>query len=168
MTFKEHGPVEQAAGGGDGGVEALKVSGLDEASVLRCERDQLVSFGKRGGERLLDEQIQSATGAGGQQRARGGEMMHGGHADAGGIDRETGVEKLFNRGEVRDAVLDTGGLPGGGVGVDDGDQFGLRQLAVDTQVIAAEGSGAHDGYARWAPFCHYLPAGFSTASRQRA
>ena len=77
-------------------------------------------------------------------------MVNGGDADAGGIQRETGGEQSFHRGEGGNAVFFSGCVRAGRVAIDDGCEFnrgtGRLHLAVDAEVVAAEGSGADDRY----------------------
>ncbi len=59
-----------------------------------------------------------------------------------------------------------------GVGVDEGDELderwvGLFELAIDAEMVAAEGAGADDGYAKRG-HGYFFGVGDSTASRQRA
>ena len=147
VRLEEHGAIELGAGGVDGGVETFEVADLDEAIVLPGEGDELIGLCEGGGEGFFDEDVE----AGGEQGRGGCGVMDGGDADAGGVDGEVGGEEGLDVGEGGDVVVGGGGVAGFGVGVDDGGQGdgGARgfKLAVDAEVVAAEGSGAEDGEA---------------------
>jgi hypothetical protein len=170
VGLEEHGPVEGGEGGGDGGVEALEMSNRKYAVALSREGDEVVGFGEGGGEGFFDEDVD----VGEEELFRDGGVVDGGDADGGGVDGGWRGEELLDGGEGRDVVGSGVGLAARGVGVDDGgelEEVGVSglQLAVDAEVIAAEGAGADDGDAKWG-HGGYLAVGVgdSTASRQRA
>ena len=84
-------------------------------------------------------------------------MMHGGDGDRGGVEMKTGGQEIVHGREDGDCVLGRGfggagliRLDGGGEG--DGQagsgEFRCLQLAVDAQVVLAEGSGPGNGNAQ--------------------
>lgn|GEM_PF-3152811 len=98
-------------------------------------------------------------------------MMHGGDGDAGGVKMKISGEERFRRCEDGDGVL-RGNFSGASrVGLKRGDQCdglasGLK-LAIDTKMVAPEGTRAGYGDSRDGT-ADYLPAPFpSTAVRQR-
>ena len=98
--------------------------------------------------------------------------MDGRDADGGRIERACG-QGYFDRRECGDGELLRGLGCDGGVSVHDGGELDglacLLEFAVDTEVVAAKGSGSDDGYAEWLGEGHYfLSTGLSTAVRQRA
>jgi len=100
--------------------------------------------------------------------------MDGGDADAGGVEAEVRRQQRVD-GRVAGDGESLGGLSEVGIaGVDDGDKLdevwmrGL-ELAVDAEVVAAEGTGPDDGYASGRQGYFFVSeVGDSTASRQRA
>jgi hypothetical protein len=150
MHLKEHGAVEQRAHGTHGGVEALEVSGLDDARVLAGEADDLVSFGEAGGEGLLDEQVDPGT----QQQFSAVGVLDGWDAEGGSVDAEFGARRShagghagFDGWEGADAIVGLGLRARTLVGVDYGRELdrkaGLLKLAVDAKVIAPEDARSH-------------------------
>jgi hypothetical protein len=169
MGLEEHGLVKVLAGGGDGGVEALEVAGLDDAVVLRCEFEDAIRVGEAGREGFFDEKVYAC----GEEGLGCGGVVDGGDADGGGMERACGGEGFLDGWECGDVEVLRGLGEGCGVGVDDGGELnglaGLLEFAVDAEVVSAEGSGSDDGDAEWLGGGHYFfAAGASTASRQRA
>ena len=64
VRLKEHGVVQDGRCSDDSGIEALQMTGLQNAPVLRGEFDEATGFADAGGDRLLDQNIDP----GGQQR----------------------------------------------------------------------------------------------------
>lgn len=100
--------------------------------------------------------------------------MDGGDADAGGVEVEVGRQQSVERGVAGDSEALGGLSEVRFAGVNDGhelDEAGMRglELAVDAEVIAAEGAGTDDGYASGRQGYFFVSGvGDSTASRQRA
>ena len=118
VGLKEHGPVEVRAGGEDGGVKALKVTGLHESAVPGGKREDSVSLLEGGGERFFDE----AVDASGKQGCGGGGVGMGRNADGSGVYRADAGEAGLDGRIGRDAEVGCGPLPSCRVGVDDGRQ----------------------------------------------
>lgn len=100
-------------------------------------------------------------------------VMEGGNADGGGVESETGGEEIVDGGKGRDAEGFGGALAELWVGFDERGEVdegrGLLELAIDAQMITAEGAGADDRDAeRGHGYFFAAEAGDSTASRQRA
>ena len=81
VRLKEHGHVDVGLDGEDCRVEALQMADLQDALVARCERDELIGFGERGGDGLFDQHVD----AGFEKRAGDGGVSNGGHADGCGV-----------------------------------------------------------------------------------
>ncbi len=77
VGLKEHGLLNARGKGGDGGVEALEVTDLDEAVVLTGEADEVVGLVQGGGDGLFDEQMQACL----EEAGGGVEVGRGGDAD---------------------------------------------------------------------------------------
>ncbi len=75
--LEEHGLGEERDGRPHRRIEALQVSGLSDAAMPPGEFDQLVGFGDRGGERLLNQDINAAL----DQFAGDAEMADSGNRD---------------------------------------------------------------------------------------
>jgi hypothetical protein len=160
--------VEVLAGGGDGGVEALEVSGLDDAVVLCGEGEDAVGVGERGGEGFFDEEVY----AGGDEGLGCGGVVDGGDADGRGMELACCGDGIFDGWKCGDVEVFGGLSEGCGGGVDDGGELdglaGVLEFAIDAKVVSAEGSGSDNGDAEWRGGGLYFFAGASTASRQRA
>ena len=172
MGLEEHGLVESIDGCGDGGVEALEVADGHDAMVGESEVEDVVGLGEGCGEGLFDEEVE----VGEQELLGDGGVMDGGDADGCGVEGEMRGEEFFDRREGGDVG---GGGEGGTarcVGFDkcgEVNELGvsLFELAIDAEMIAPEGAGADDGYAkrRHGYFFAVVPGTEdSTASRQRA
>jgi hypothetical protein len=155
--------------GEDGGVEALEVAGLEDAVTTVRAGDEIVGLGEGGGERLFDEQIEA-----GVEELRGhGVVKDRGHGDRGGVEMKVGGEQGLGSGEDRNSVLGGVVLGAGGIGIDGGNQgdrlTGLFQLAIDAEVILAEGAAARDGNAQLLSGSYFPSPSWSpsTALRQR-
>ncbi len=104
-------------------------------------------------------------------------VVHGGDADARGVDPAQGLARgghaLRDGGVAGHAELLSSGGEGGGIGIDNGGELdgiaGALELAIDAEMISPECASADDGDAQQAVIQrkHYLPAGASTAWRQR-
>jgi hypothetical protein len=92
VRLKEHGPPDFWLDGKDGGVEALEMAGLQDATAFFSAGDEIVSFRKAGGERLFNEEIESGV----EQRGGHLVMMYGGHGDGCGVEVEIGGEQLLD------------------------------------------------------------------------
>jgi hypothetical protein len=118
------------------------------AVAVSREGDEVVGFGEGGGEGLFDEEVE----VGEQELLGDGGVMEGGDADGCGVEVELRGEEVVDGREGGDVA---GGGYGGAarrVGFDEGgevDELGvsLFELAVDAEMIAAEGAGPDDGYA---------------------
>jgi hypothetical protein len=167
MRLKKHGAAQFWLDGENGGVEAFKVAGLQDALAFFSTGDQVIGFGEGGGEGFFDEQVH----AGVEQRRGNGVVVDGGNGDGGGVDLEIGGEQGVDSGKDRYAVLLRGFSCAGGIRLDGGDEgdtvSGGFQLTVDAEVVAAEGSGTGNGDTQdWV--AGYAPAPLpSTAFRQR-
>jgi len=167
VGLEKHGAAELWLDGEDGGVEALKMAGLEDAAALFSASDQVVGFSESGGERLFDEQVDA-----GFEQGRGyGVVVDGGNGDGGGVEMEVGGEESFDRSEDGDCVL-FGGVGGAGrVGLNcggEGDtEAGRFQFAIDTKVIAAKSAGSGNGNAQNGRDCYGFAPFPSTALRQR-
>jgi len=148
VGLEEHGAVEVGLDGGDGGIEAFEVADLKDAAALLGGFDEAVCLVSSGGDRFLDEDVDSLL-----------EELHG-HvvvgesrdADRGSVDLEVGFGKLLDGIKGGDPPLFSGGGGELGVGLDDGGEgngeAGVLEFAIDAEVVASEGAGADDGYAK--------------------
>jgi len=167
VGLKEHGPAQLGLDGENGGVEALKMAGLEDAAAPFSAGHQVVGFSECGGEGLFNEQVE----AGIEQRRSDGVVVDGGNGYGRSVQMKVGRQKRFDAREKGDGVF-LGGFGGAGwIGLNGGDECntepGRFQLAIDTKVIAAKGAGAGNGNAQDGRAC-YLVAPFpSTALRQR-
>lgn len=164
VALKEHGLEEMPTSGSDGGVEALEMSGLDDAIVLAAEFEDAVGIGEALGYWLLDEEVDTC---GEEWGSRVG-VMGGGDADRGRVEL-CGCERRFDGREDGDVEFLCGFGCYGWVNVDQSGELdglaGLFEFAIDAEVIAAEGSGSDDGYAEWMEGGHlFLFDGFATTS----
>ena len=172
VGLEEHGLVELGEGGGDGGVEAFEMTDGDDAVEGGGKFEDAVGIGEGGGEGLLDEEIE----AGEKELLGDGGVVDGGDADGSGVEVELCVEEFGEGGEGGDVVGGGGGVAATGVGLDESgeeNELGMSkfELAVDAEVIAPEGAGADDSYAKRGHgyfFAEESGSGASTASRQRA
>ena len=171
MGLEEHGAAQLRLNGQHRGVEALQVAGLQNALALGGSRNQIVGLGKRGGQRLFYEQVKARI-----EQSRGNRMMmHGRDGDGGCVEMKVcGQQRVHSR-EDGDCVVSSS-LGGAGRvrfnGGNEGDGQSRRvrarcfQLAVDAQVIFAEGSGPGNGNAQrgLAHDCGIQPCGARTGS----
>ena len=144
----------------------------DDAVVGEREIDDAVGFGEVCSEGLFDEEVEVA-----EQKLLGDSgVMDGGDADGCCVNVKMRGEKFFERREGGDVV---GGGVGGAACVVGFDERGevnelglsLFEFVVDAEMIAPEGAGADDGYAKRGHgyFFAVVPGREdSTASRQRA
>ena len=168
MRLKEHGAAQLGLDGEDGGIETLKMAGLQDAAVLFGESEKIVGLGKRGRDRLFDEDVESRL-----EQGSGDSVVVGrGNSDTGCIEMKTSGEQRIDGGVDGDAVF-VGGFGGAGrVRLEGGDQrdgqTGSFEFAIDTKMIAAESAGSGNGDA-YDGFAGYWEAPLpSTALRQRA
>ena len=89
----------------------------------------------------------------GEERLGGGGVVDGGDADGGCVEWAYLCEAGLDGCEAGYGELLRGVGGDGGVTVDDGDELdgfaGLFEFAVDTKVVAPEGSRSDDGDAEW-------------------
>jgi hypothetical protein len=167
MRLKEHGPAQLGLHGEHGGVEALEVSGLENALLLFGESDEIVGFGQRGGQGLFDEKIEARV----EQRGGDRVVMDRGHGNTGGVEMKVGHKHFVCCGKDRDGVVRGGLGCARGVGLNGGDQRdrlpGRFKLAIDTKMVAAEGARAGNGDAGDGLACYCAAPLPSTALRQR-
>jgi len=136
--------------GQDRGVEALQVAGLDDeaafaASARPCNPDQIVGLGEARGEGLFDQHVEACI-----EQGRGyGMMMDGGHGDGGCVETKIGGEQFIDRGEDRDCIFSRGVGGTARIRLDGCDQSNAQaggfQLAVDAEMVTAEGAGTGNG-----------------------
>lgn len=140
---------------------------LQDAAGLFGTGDQVVGFGQRGADGLFYQDVD----AGFEQGAGDGMVVDGGNGDGGGVEAQIGFQKLFDRRKDGDAVLGFGFGGVAGVGVDGRGKLdacaGLFQFAIDTKVVAPEGSGAGNGDTQLGAACYFSAPFPSTALRQR-
>ena len=149
VCLEEHGAVEVGLDGGNGGIEALEVSDLQDALFSAGQIDQGVGFLDGGGDGFFDEQVDARM----EEFCGNLGVRRRGHADGGGVDVEAAAMERV------EACLDgrkDGSVPllaqaggEGGVALDDGCEFdgnggGGGELAIDAQVIESEGAGSDD------------------------
>lgn len=167
MGLEKHGAAQLGLDSEDGGVEALKMAGLEDAAALFSASNQVVGLGECRGERFFDEKIDASI-----EQGRGdGVVVNGGNGDGGGVEMKVGGEERTNAGEDGDGVFFSGFGGAGRVRIYGGHESNTEasrfQFAIDTKVIAAKSAGAGNGNAQDGRAC-YLVAPFpSTALRQR-
>ena len=61
VGLEEHGVVDAGGEGGNGGIEALEVTDLDEALMLIGEADEGICLGEGGSDGLFDEHVQAGV-----------------------------------------------------------------------------------------------------------
>ena len=109
--------------GGDRGVEALEVTGGDDATVVLSEGDERVGFGEGGGEGFFDEDVEACLEKpGGHLRVR-----DRGDGDNGGMEAEVGGEEVVHGAESGDVVAGGDVVADHRVGVDGGGEFDERR-----------------------------------------
>jgi hypothetical protein len=167
VGLEEHGTAELRLNGEDGGVEALEVTGLQDAGVFGGKSEEVVGLGEGCGQGLFDQEVE----AGAEQGRGDGVVVNRGHGYGGRVNVKIGGKQFIGCGKDGDAV--PGGVIGGAGwvrlnGCDEGDTFAGRfKLAVDAEVILAKGAGSGHGNAEDG-LAHYASAPFpSTALRQR-
>ena len=120
----------------DGAVEPLDVTGLQQYASRTRGRDQLVGFGDRGGERLLDEHVAAA----GQSRAAhlgvGRRRHHHG-------ERVHGVEQRIEAREGRHAQLVGDRTRATGAAVVEADELRAVEIAQQSDVVIAQRTRSH-------------------------
>ena len=149
VGFEEHGAIQPRLNGGNGRVESFEMADGENAIVLLGEGEQIGGLGCVGCDGLLDEQID----AGGEQRRGSCMMCGGGNADGcrvkldltarpsfetgvdGGVDGDAPL--LSERGGARGLRLNDRGQPDGATA--------LLEIAIDAEMVAAEGSCAYNG-----------------------
>jgi hypothetical protein len=92
VGLEEHGAVEPGSDGDHRWIEAFEMADLEDSAEPICHGYQFVSLFGRGGDRLLDEQVDSLF-----KQARGDRKMGGGR----NTDRR-GIYCLASDGEVLD------------------------------------------------------------------
>ena len=86
MDLKEHRVIEVRFDSGDGGIEALEVSDLERAALGGGEGDHRIRLFQRGGDGLLDQDVDTGT-----KQSRGHlEMRGSGNADRGRVHPQAG------------------------------------------------------------------------------
>ena len=149
MRLEEHGPVESGDGGGDSRVEALEMADGHDAAVGLSQAEDMVRLGQGGGEGFFNEDVE----AGEQELLGYGCVMHCGHADGCGVERQVSGEEIWKRREGWNGVRRGESRAAPGVGFDErGELNEFRvskfQLAIDAEVIAPEGASANDSNAQ--------------------
>jgi len=115
---------------GDGWVEALQVSRLQDAAVFLSQPGETFGTLRRFGDRLFDQNID----AGFEQARRDGFVGDGRSRDDSGIDLPKYViDALMGAFDVR---------------VDDGNELDVGHLTDDTDMMTTEGAGAYNGNAK--------------------
>jgi hypothetical protein len=168
VRLKEHRPAQARFNGGDGRVEAFQVPDLHNAVVLFRQCDDLVGFGQRCGQRLFNEQIESAC-----EQLRGDRVViDRRNSYVGSVQMQVGGEQRAGGREDGNRVLLCDLGCAGRIGLQRGNQrnacLGQLQLTIDAQMIAAKCACACNCNSNW--ICAaYCSAPFpSTAFRQRA
>jgi len=120
MRLKKHGTSQLRLHRQHGGVEALKMAGLQDAFFLAGfdDAEEVVGFSEGGGERLFDEQVEARL----KQRRGYRVVVNGGDGDGGGVDLEVGGKKLVDGGEDGDGVFRSGVGSAARVRLDCGDE----------------------------------------------
>ena len=108
MRFKEHGPGEAGEGGGDGGVEALEVTGGEDTVLLPSERDEAVSFGECCRDGFFEQDVEPGS----EELLRHEAVSDRGDAHGCGLKVKPSGEQIFHGAETGDAVA------GGSLGPD--------------------------------------------------
>src|SRR5437868_3015962 len=114
----------------------------DARGALR-QSDELVGLGERRRERLLDEHVDTGF----HQLARDVKMLDGGHGDGSGM-RFGFTQELIDASEGARAEFSGNSRGASGVEINDAYEFDfalLREIAIDTRVIAPEGAHADSG-----------------------
>jgi len=148
VRLEEHGAIQPGVNCGNGGVKALEVANGEYAVVLLGESEQISGLEGVRGDGLLDEKIDA-----GSEKGRGSLVMgRRGNANGCGVEVDfaarTGLEAGFDRGVDGSAPLfgERGGTRRFGL-YDGGQPDGLASLlevAVDAEMVTAEGSRAYD------------------------
>jgi hypothetical protein len=107
VRLKEHGTAQFGLDGKDGGVEALEVAGLQDATAFVGSADEVVGLGESGDEWLFDEQVEAGIEEGRGYRV----VMDCGNGDGGRMKAEICAEQFVDRGE--DGNGEFGGSFGG-------------------------------------------------------
>jgi hypothetical protein len=118
VSLKEHGAAEFGLDGEHGRVEALKVSGLQDAAAFGGASDEVVGLGEGGDQGLFDEQVEARV-----EEGRGYRMMvDGGNGDGGRVQAEIGAKEFIDRCEDGDGEFGGGFGGADGIRLDGGDQ----------------------------------------------
>jgi hypothetical protein len=148
VGLEEHGAIQPTLDGDDSWIEAFEMADLQNAIALTGEFGEARRLFLCGGDRLFDEQIDARL----QEGCGHGFVSRGGDADGRGIDGEiaalSGRQAAGNRGENRDREFQLQRRGARGVGLDDRGKADreapLLEIAIDAEMIAAEGSRAAD------------------------
>jgi hypothetical protein len=106
VRLKEHGTAQFGLDGEDGGIEALKVTGLQDAPAFGGTGDEVVGFGESDDQRLFNEQVKARI----EQGSGYGMVVDRGNGDGGRMQAEISAEQFIDRGEDGDGEF------GGGFG----------------------------------------------------
>jgi hypothetical protein len=167
MRLKEHGATQLGLHGKHGGVETLKMAGLQNAAFLFGKRHKFVGLREGRREWLFNEQMEPGI----QKGARYCVVMDSGNGNGSGVEMKISREKFVERGEdgndkSRLRFSGTGRI--GLNGRNQGDSLtGGFKLAIDAKVIAAKCAGAHHCRANLAVALDCYAPLPSTAFRQR-
>jgi hypothetical protein len=156
--------VQMLTGGGNGGVEALQVADLHDATVLVGQFEDAVCLFEARCEGLFDQEIHPCGKEGCGSRG----VMDGRDADRRGIEVADCGETRLDGLEAGDTEFCGGFGNCNGVTVDHGDEFDwltfLLELMEDTKMVAPKRSRSDDCDAQWLGSRHYFfSAGASTA-----
>ena len=61
VRLEEHGVVQDGHCGDDGGIETLQMARLQNATVVRGERNEAARFADAGGDRFLDKNVDAGS-----------------------------------------------------------------------------------------------------------
>src|ERR1700743_1953251 len=95
MRLKKHGATQADFSSEYRRIEALKMTGLQNTAVFLSQSDEIICFRKAGGKGFFDEEVKARIKQCGGHRM----MMHRGHGDGGGIEREISLLQIVNRGK---------------------------------------------------------------------
>ena len=147
MSLKKHRSAQLGLNCKDCRIEALEMTGLENAIVGFGKGDEVVRFGCSGGEGLFDEEVETSA----EQRRRHGMVIHRGDGYRRGVKMQIGSEQFIDgskdgNGEFRGSIVGARRIRFNRG--DESNAFSSRfEFPIDTKMIATECAGANNGYA---------------------
>jgi hypothetical protein len=146
VYFEEHGFGQQRKGGANRRIKALEVSNLNDAIMPSRNTQQLVGFGKRAGNRFLDEDINPGF----HQLASDREVDNRRNRDGDSVN--PCGQQFTDRAECLCSELGSDRVGTSFVGIDDAYELHLQrwialEVAIDTGVVPTKRAASCDTYA---------------------